>query len=451
MSGIPLLRLPDRAAPFARRGGSDISVADYLRDVASLAALLPDRRHVANLCQDRYRFAVGFAASLCRRQITLLPPSEAPGLIEATLAGYDDVYCLTDAPQAASVPMFPYPTLPARSEEPAPVPRFAAGQPAAILFTSGSTGLPQPHVRSWGLLVSSAVSAGRELGVDRLPGASLIGTVPHQHSYGLESLILLAWQHAVVLHAERPFYPGDICARLAAAPRPRILITTPAHLRVLIAEPGALPPIGPPGGLPPMDLIVSATAPLPRELAGAAETGFAAPVHEIFGCSEVGQLAARRTLHTEEWTCLEGIALRQDGTATWAGGPAIPVETQLADIMELRDPRHFRLLGRTADLVNIAGKRSSLAHLNAQINAIEGVQDAVFVMGDDTGSGPARLVAFAVAPGLTAAAILAALRRRIDPAFLPRPLHLVPQLRRNELGKLTRETVTQMLAEARGS
>jgi acyl-coenzyme A synthetase/AMP-(fatty) acid ligase len=441
MSGIPLLRLPDRAAPFARRDGRDITVAQFLRDVASLAALLPEHRHVANLCRDRYRFAVGFAASLCRRQITLLPPSEIPALIEATLKAYDDVYCLTDTPQTASVPVFAFPTLPASGEQSAPVPHFAADQPAAILFTSGSTGLPQPHVRDWGLLVSSAISAGRELGVDRLPGASLIGTVPHQHSYGLESLILLAWQHDVVLHAERPFYPGDICDRLAAAPRPRILITTPAHLRVLVAEPGEKPGV---------DLIVSATAPLPNALAAAAETAFAAPVHEIFGCSEVGQLAARRTLRTEEWTCLDGIALRQEGTDTWAGGPAIPVETRLADIMELRDPHHFRLIGRTADLINIAGKRSSLAHLNAQINAIAGVRDAVFVMGDETGSGPARLVAFAVAPGLTAAAILAALRHRIDPAFLPRKLHLVSEVRRNDLGKLTRETVTQMLAEAGG-
>ncbi len=443
MAAIPLLRRLDRNAPFARRGGRDISVGDYLRDVATLAAMLPDHRHVANLCLDRYRFAVGFAAALCRGQITLLPPSEVPGLIEAALAGYDDAYCLTDTPKTVSAPVLPYPSELARGDEAPAVPCFAADQPAAILFTSGSTGLPQPHVRGWGLLVSSAVSAGQELGVDRLPGASLIGTVPHQHSYGLESLILLAWQQAVVLHAERPFYPGDICAQLAAAPRPRILITTPPHLRVLLAEPGASPPV---------DLVVSATAPLPRELASAAEAGFAAPLREIFGCSEVGQLAARRTLQTEEWTCLDGIALRQDGLATWAGGPAIAMETQLADIIELRDPQHFRLLGRTGDLVNIAGKRSSLAYLNAQINAIEGVRDAVFLMGDETastGSGPTRMVAFAVAPGLTAAAILAALRLRIDPAFLPRPLHLVAQLRRNELGKLTRETLMQMLAEAR--
>lgn len=439
---IPLLRMPDPAAPFARRGGEDISVEDYLRDVAALAVLLPDHRYVANLCQDRYRFAVGFAAALCRRQITLLPPSEAPGLLAAALAIYDDVYCLTDAPQAVAAPVFRYPPILTHAAKPILVPGFAAEQAAAILFTSGSTGLPQPHVRSWGLLVSSAISAGQELGIAGLPNAALIGTVPHQHSYGLESLILLAWQHALVLHAERPFYPADICAQLAAAPRPRILITTPVHLRALLAGAGSLPPV---------DLIVSATAPLPRELAQAAEAGFAAPVHEIFGCSEVGQLAFRRTLHTEEWTCLEGIALRHEDGATWAGGPAIPVETQLADVIELRDPRHFRLLGRTADLVNIAGKRSSLAYLNAQINAIEGVRDAVFLLGDEPASGSARLVAFAVAPTLTVADILAALRLRVDPAFLPRPLHLVDRLERNELGKLTRETTTQMLTETGAS
>ena len=52
----------------------------YLGDVAALSRQrLPPRGHVVNLCRDRYRFAVGFAAALCRRQVTLLPPNDTPG------------------------------------------------------------------------------------------------------------------------------------------------------------------------------------------------------------------------------------------------------------------------------------------------------------------------------------------------------------------------------------
>ena len=45
-------------------------------------------------------------------------------------------------------------------------------------------------------------------------------------------------------------------------------------------------------------------------------------------------------------------------------------------------------------------------------------------------------------------AILAALRQRIDAAFLPRPLHLVVALPRNTLGKLPREEIARLLAES---
>jgi acyl-coenzyme A synthetase/AMP-(fatty) acid ligase len=55
-------------------------------------------------------------------------------------------------------------------------------------------------------------------------------------------------------------------------------------------------------------------------------------------------------------------------------------------------------------------------------------------------------MAFAVAPGLTEASILAALRTRMDPVFLPRPLVLVDALPRNATGKVTRETVRELLA-----
>ena len=392
MTEYPLLRARRPGAPFAWRSGHPITVETFLRDVAALAEELPTGGHVVNLCSDRYRFAVGFAAVLCRKQVNLLPPHDAPDLLEHLRTQYPDFYCLTDgASPAGGVPVFRYPADLNHGGAAPAIPVFAAEQPAAVLFTSGSTGRPRPHARRWGDLVASALAEGSRLDISRLGVASLLGTVPHQHSYGLESLLMLALQHELALDAERLFYPADIKAHLAVAPRPRILVTTPVHLRVLLAEPE--PP-------PPVDLVLCATAPLSVHIAREAEARFAVSLHEIYGCSEAGQIAARRTAVTEEWRCLDGIILRQDQTRTWASGSPIAVETILPDVIELRDETTFLLHGRIADMVNVAGKRTSLVHLNYHLNAIDGVSDGAFVMSDGVETDAvSRLAAFVVAPG----------------------------------------------------
>lgn len=438
MSLLALVREAEPGAPFARRGAELFTVGRFLHDVSALAASLPHCRYVTNLCQDRYRFAVGLGAALLRGQTTLLPPSETASILQSVLAGYEETVCLTDVAPPDGLRCMAFPALPAYDGAPVSVPCFYADFPAAILFTSGSTGLPQPHVRSWGLLVGSALSAGREIGADRLAGGSLVGTVPHQHSYGLESLVMLALQHGLVLQAERPFYPADIARVLAASPMPRMLVTTPVHLKLLLSEPGALPQA---------DLVLSATAPLAPELALAAEEAFSAPLHEIYGCSEIGQLASRRTIHGDEWRCLEGFALRQDGSFTWAAFADDKAQTRLADIIELRDTRHFRLLGRSADLINIAGKRSSLGFLNVQLASVPGVQDGVFVMAGESELGRQYLEAFVVAPGMAGSAVMQGLRQRVDPAFLPRRVHLVAALPRNPIGKLTLAALEALMGE----
>lgn len=426
---------------FARRRGEPITVSTFLNDVAALAELLPPVGHVVNLCADRYRFVVGFAAALCRRQVNLLPPHDAVALLQHLRTDYPDVYCLTDgASPPDGFPAFHYPAMLSTQSATSEVPLIAADQKAAVLFTSGSTGQPRPHARTWGELVNSAQAEGSCLNIADLSGASLFGTVPHQHSYGLESIVMLALRHGLVLHAERLFYPADIRAHLAAASRPRILVTTPVHLRVLLAE--AEPP-------PQVDLVLCATAPLATQLARDAEARFAVALYEIYGCSEAGQIAARRTALGDEWRCLDGITLRQDEAGTWASGAPIAEETLLPDVIELRDPTRFLLHGRIADMVNVAGKRTSLVHLNYHLNAIDGVLDGAFVISDTSEtSAVGRLTAFVVAPERNAAFILAELRQRIDVAFLPRPICLVPALPRNALGKLPRSEIQRMIAEA---
>ena len=66
---------------------------------------------------------------------------------------------------------------------------------------------------------------------------------------------------------------------------------------------------------------------------------------------------------------------------------------------------------------------------------------------DDPGS-VTRLAAFVVAPGLSSEFILAELRRRIDAAFLPRPLCIVESLPRNATGKLPRAQLDSLAAKA---
>jgi acyl-coenzyme A synthetase/AMP-(fatty) acid ligase len=426
----PVLVYGSPSAPVAVDRDGERSAARFMAEAAALAAELPEGAHVANLCTDRYRFTLGFVAALLRKQVTLLPSSDAPGPLLDLARQHEGTYCLHDQP-------FAYPGLrthafPARLDAAPAVPGavIPADQPAAIFFTSGSTGLPMPHGRSWGALVASTRAAARALGLDGLAGGHVFGTVPHQHSYGFESIVMLALQHGFAFNNARPLLPADIVRQLDALPAPRILVTTPVHLRSLVAHDGPLPRV---------HRIVSATAPLAPELALRAEERFQAPLFEIFGCSEVGQMAVRRTVETLEWSCLDGIVLEERAGEVWASGPAAAAEAALNDVIELRGPDRFLLHGRKSDVVNIAGKRSSLSYLNHQLNAIDGVEDGVFLMPEAAEGSLARLTAYVVAPGLTAAEILAALRPRIDAAFLPRPIHFVDHLPRNALGKLSRQ------------
>src|ERR1700681_4429511 len=146
MTSFPLLRAHRPGEIFASHLGSAIHVETYLHDIAALAGLLPSGGHVVNLCPDRYRFAVGFAAALCRRQVNLLPPHDLPDMLDRLVIDYPDFYCLTDTAPPASAAAFQYPSELSSAVEFA-VPRFAADQPAAVLFTSGSTGRPRPHSR----------------------------------------------------------------------------------------------------------------------------------------------------------------------------------------------------------------------------------------------------------------------------------------------------------------
>jgi len=217
-------------------------------------------------------------------------------------------------------------------------------------------------------------------------------------------------------------------------------VSTPIHLRTLLAADVELPVL---------DLIVSATAPLSPQLALDTERRCAARLLEIYGSTETGQIAIRRTVETQEWSLWPAVSLTIEDGRAWAQGGHVEQQTPMGDVLELTGERRFILHGRTEDLVNIAGKRGSLGYLNHHLNAIPGVLDGTFFVREDERSaatGVTRLAAFVVAPGLDAALLLDQLRQRIDPVFLPRPLLFVEHLPRSATGKLPREALQSLAA-----
>ena len=440
MRSFPLLTHRSTQDVLAWRHQTPISVAQFLADVWHLAQAFPAGGHVLNACTDRYRFAVGMAAALLADKISLLPPTLMPEMVHQLQDFAPDVFCLTDQPQSIALPQVSWSAAVACGTrvEGREIPLIPASRTAAIMFTSGSTGMPLVHRKTWGSLVVSARAAASCLGLQDGRHHSIVATVPPQHMYGLEFSVLIALQSSAAISAAHPFYPADICSTLAATPRPRMLVTTPTHLKVLLAS--GLP-------IPQLDLMLSATAPMPPQLALEAEAMLKVPLFEIYGSTETGQIASRRTTDSTEWTLFPGITLRAADGRVWASGAHVEAATALADELELIDQAHFLLHGRTADLVNIAGKRSSLGYLNHQLNAIPGVIDGAFFMPDDSEGKVTRLMAFAVAPGLEVPSLLTALRERIDALFIPRPLVLLESLPRNSSGKLPRSTLEALARE----
>ena len=441
MSTVPLLAHGNLAAIFAWRPDGPASVADYLADVHALAGQLPATGHLLNLCNDRYRFAVGFAAGLLRGMTSLQPSSQSAETFRRLHDDYPDLLALCDGTtDTLDLPRFDFPEL-AGDRSATAIPHIPADHLAAILFTSGSTGLPQAQRKTWGKLAQNGRAEAVALGQDVKPHV-LVGTVPVQHSYGFESTFLLALHGGCAFWAGKPFYPQDIASALAAVPQPRLLVTTPFHLSALLSSGIDLPAI---------DLLLSATAPLSTSLAAEAEARTGAPMLEIYGSTESGQLASRRTTDGAAWTLLPGVRLEQAADETVACAGHVEGRVALSDVIELLPDNRFLLHGRHADLINIAGKRTSLAYLNHQLAAVPGVVDGAFFLPDEEGAdGITRLTAFVVAPGLSARQITAALRQRVEPIFLPRPLVLVDELPRNSTGKLPRSGLQALYADRVG-
>lgn len=413
-----------------------------------LAAELPSGSTVCNLCEGRLGFLVGWLAALRQGCLQVLPPSSGPADMAGLLAECSSPIVLIDTPQRLESSWAER----ARCLLIRPVKQGSLDRSLLIgldelevrLYTSGSTGRPQAHAKTLAQLAQGATVLGQRLNAELTGGLpslkGLVCSVPPQHMFGLEVSVMLPLVHGLACLDDRPLLPADVqCAfeRLCIHQGQWGWITTPLHLHALVRSGISLPHCG---------LALASTMPLAPGIAAQAEALIQAPVLEIYGSTETGALALRRTAREPLWRALPGVTLSPSSEGSEAAGLHFSSPQLLADCIEPLGDESFRLLGRQADLIKIAGRRASLASLNLLLQDLPGLDEGVFYL-PSCGDRVERLVVFHAGAPVDRSAALAWLRERLDPAFLPRAFIHVDALPRIGPGKIDRTKLDALYAQ----
>jgi acyl-coenzyme A synthetase/AMP-(fatty) acid ligase len=229
--------------------------------------------------------------------------------------------------------------------------------------------------------------------------------------------------------------PADVRQALGGSPA-TAWIATPLHLRGLVRSGDVLSNC---------NLVLASTMPLTQPLAQQAEDLIGAPVLEIYGSTETGVLAMRRSARQATWEPVGGVRVESVADGTLAYGSHFHSPVRVADHIEIGATGSFRLLDRSTDMVKIGGRRASLAGLNLLLQDLPGLEDGVLYLPATTNP-TERLCLIYAGPTLNRAGVEQWLRARVDPAFLPRTFIRVDKLPRSESGKLPRQALDALFA-----
>ena len=206
------------------------------RGGASACRAAPEGECGLLLCADRLAFALGFAAMLLRRSTALLPPSHAAHAIDRIVRVRAPSFALVDrAGVAAGVPeIFVDPWAPAVPTD--DVPSIADDHVAAVVYTSGTTGDPQPHAKT--VVVARRGRGGRCASASAFARA-MRSWAPCRPSTcgGSRRRSCCRCKPAAIVHAGVPLLPHDIAAALAQVPGRRwLVVDTAAHPQLRAVE-----------------------------------------------------------------------------------------------------------------------------------------------------------------------------------------------------------------------
>ena len=320
--------------------------------------------------------------------------------------------------------------------------------PSLLKLTSGTTAAPRAVRFRSEQLLADCENICQTMGIT---GRDLnFGVIPISHSYGFSNLLTPLIVRGVALALGNDRIPRAIIDGLAAT-RATVFPGMPVFYKSFceMKEP---PP------LPDLRLCISAGAPLPTEAAQAFREEFQREIHSFYGASECGGICYVREgqpIPGFVGEAMYGVALelvdpevsnsliRVRSRAVADGYFPGPDEDKLGhgifvpdDLLE-KTARGYRIVGRSSDLINVAGKKVHPAEVEAEILRCEGVREAI-VFGRESERRNQEIVACVVAKGLSEGELLAHCRARLSSWQVPRRIYFVQAIPVNERGKTSR-------------
>lgn len=332
---------------------------------------------------------------------------------------------------------------------------------ALIKLTSGSTGDPLGACFDDESLLAGIhqIGAGMEIAAsDRV-----LMAIPLSHSYGFDNGVLSLCALGTPLVLEPSYYPAALLRALQES-EATFLPLVPPLVRGVAQPPAAATGAGFFADLALRRVICAGGNLLPEAAAlFLATTG--RPVHNFFGSTETGGITFERDPLAPEALGtvghpLPGVSIEIDpegrvqvsSAANTLGhfgpGAAVPGAGQrgravaTGDLATFTPEGRLRLLGRSADILNIGGKKVSAMEIESALRALPGVREAAVVGVEDAVRGE-RSVAFLVAETWPVDV------SPLQPRLLPRELHRIDALPYTERGKVDRAFLRTMAARAR--
>jgi acyl-coenzyme A synthetase/AMP-(fatty) acid ligase len=308
------------------------------------------------------------------------------------------------------------------------------------LFTGGTTGKPQVWPKTLGNLFGEAFFMVANFGIsenDRFVAM----TVPY-HIYGLLFAVLIPLAASAGVNAGISVYPDAITAAIRRH-RATVFAGVPMHYRVLrsvtIASGSLRLAISSAGRLEPED--------------GAAffrQTGIG--VTEVYGSTETGGVATRNRARGERGlTPLTSVETKISGERLYVRSPYLSPNLKTdargffltGDRVGENAKGGFMLKGRADGIVKVGGKRVDLEGVQACLQDLPGITDAL-VLPLPAGRGRENEIVAVVEGHIDVAEIRLALAAKVEPYALPRRIVNVDKIPMSAAGKYDRQAAAEL-------